>query len=159
MEKANSNLIFILKYTKHVWKKLNQPTLALSVLRDEYEKNPESEHLCLALQKLLRAESQFLEAEELLKRGIAGKFENSQRVWLQAVQLQRQLNNHQQALVLVNQALEKFSTNFKLWLMKAQILQIFGPTDAVREAYECALQVSELRSEAKLWIAASDFEI
>lgn len=59
MLKANNNLIFILKYSKHVWKKLDQPTLALSVLRDEFKKNPESEHLCLALQKLLRAESRF----------------------------------------------------------------------------------------------------
>ena len=43
--------------------------------------------------------------------------------------------------------------------MKAHILQTFGNTEAVRENYESALQVPELRAEPKIWIAASNFEI
>jgi pre-mRNA-processing factor 6 len=49
VEKANNNIILILKYAKHIWKKLDNPTLAKEMLEIEFTKNPNSEHLCLAL--------------------------------------------------------------------------------------------------------------
>lgn len=67
VEKANNNTILVLKYAKHIWKKLNNATQAREMLELEFSKNPESEHLCLALQKLIRVEGKdFSKAEALL---------------------------------------------------------------------------------------------
>jgi hypothetical protein len=52
MEKSQK-IIFILKYSKHVWKKLNDPKQALIILEQEFEKN-KCEPLLLAYSKMLR---------------------------------------------------------------------------------------------------------
>ena len=48
MEKSK-HVLFILKYSKHLWKKLDQPKEALEVIRLKYEENPQDNNLVLAL--------------------------------------------------------------------------------------------------------------
>lgn len=71
MEKANNNVILVLSYAKHIWKKLDNPSKARDMLEQEFVKNPESELLCLGLQKLIRIEGKDLQkAEKLLTEAI-----------------------------------------------------------------------------------------
>lgn len=53
MDSCTKNLIFILRYCKHLWKKMDNPNEAVVVLQKEYDKN-QNEHICLALQKLMK---------------------------------------------------------------------------------------------------------
>jgi hypothetical protein len=59
---------------------------------------------------------------------------------------------------MVDQAIVKFNSSFKLWVIKSHLLEHFENFEAVRNNYEEALQVVELRKDHRLWICAANFE-
>lgn len=58
---------------------------------------------------------------------------------MQAVQLQREINNIEKSLALVSESLKIYRSSYKLWLIKAQLLELSGRMDEARSAYEEAL--------------------
>jgi hypothetical protein len=77
--------IFVLLYSKHLWKKLHKPFDALKILQERYEKE-KSDNLLLALQKMYRETQDLNSADKLISGFISDDCQN-QRVWLQAIQL------------------------------------------------------------------------
>ena len=59
----------------------------------------------------------------------------------------------------MNEAIGRFPSSFKLWVIKSHILeQEFQNHEGARNNYEEALQVVELRKDPRLWICAANFE-
>ena len=58
---------------------------------------------------------------------------------MQAVQLQREINNIEKSLALVSESLKIDRSSYKLWLIKAQLLELSGRMEEARSAYEEAL--------------------
>ena len=77
---------------------------------------------------------------------------------MHAVQLKRETNSLQQALAIVNQALETEFKNFhKLWIIKAQILEDIGQIEEAQKTYEQALKAEEVKKEKVVWLLAAEF--
>lgn len=63
-------------------------------------------------------------------------------MWLQAVQLKRQVGHEDDALTLLDKALKKFPDFAKFWLAKADVLYDSGKIQEARKTLEDALQQS-----------------
>jgi len=81
------------------------------------------------------------------------------KIMMQEVQVLRQMGRHEEALKRAAEAVNIFSTNHKLWLIKSQIQEQLGDVEGVRLTFEDALMVPEMRKCALVWINAADFEI
>ncbi|KAJ3089722.1 Pre-mRNA-processing factor 6, partial [Physocladia obscura] len=132
---------------------------AKSVLEAAFEANPNSEQIWLAAIKLVVETGELARAQILLQKA-RGKADTD-RVWMKSVMLERQLGNRDKALSLVAEALQKFPTFAKLWMIKAQIEEAAGDIAAARETLAKALKVvpkSPSSSAITLWILASRLE-
>jgi pre-mRNA-processing factor 6 len=87
------------------------------VLLEGYQENPDSEEIVLALQKFERENKHYKDALRILTESV-DKIE-SEKVHMQTVQLHREIGDLPRALTLVNEALAKYRSFYKLWLIKA----------------------------------------
>ena len=86
MEQTDHQLLFVLMYSKHLWKKLEQPDKALNVLRTEFLKQKDSVHLLLAYQKVLREVGKTDEAVRVLEEAVADEeLREEDKAWMQLV--------------------------------------------------------------------------
>lgn len=69
------------------------------------------------MQKFERENKNYKVAEEFLEK--ARSTLANEKVWMQSVQLQREIGNDKGALDLVDESLSKFRGFYKLWLIKA----------------------------------------
>ena len=106
---------------------------------------------------MARELQKFEEAEELLTAGLE-KHPESERVAIQAAQLQRQIDRPLKALELAEAGIQKFPKCAKLWLIKCHVLEHLHNFEQVRDTYDQALQVPEIRKQPLVWLCAADFE-
>ena len=52
----------------------------------------------------------------------------------------------------------EFRTFHKLWLIKAQLLEELYQMEEVRQTYEAALKIAEVRDERIVWLESARFE-
>jgi len=127
---------------------------ARRVLARAFQQNPNNEDIWLAAVKLEAENSHTEQARGLLKT--ARQEAPTDRVWMKSVAFERQLNNLDEALDLVQQALNLFPTAPKLWMMKGQIYEDIGKKPQAREAY--ATGVKAVPSSVPLWLLYSRLE-
>lgn len=156
MERSGKTL-FVLRYSKHLWKKMEQPEEAYRVLAKKYQEDGGQEAVLLALQKMARELKMFEEAEQLLVAGLE-KHPESERVAIQAAQLQRQMGRSLKALEHAEAGIAKFPKCAKLWLIKCHVHQHLHHFEQARDTYDEALQVPEIRKQPLVWLCAADFE-
>ncbi|KAI0434423.1 PRP1 splicing factor [Xylaria sp. FL1042] len=127
---------------------------ARRVLARAFQQNPNNEDIWLAAVKLEAENDQIEQARGLLKQ--ARQEAPTDRVWMKSVAFERQLNNHDEALDLVQQALNLFPSYAKLWMMKGHIYEDIGKKPQAREAY--ATGVKAVPSSIPLWLLYARLE-
>ena len=142
-------------YAKHLWKKQNDLDEAISVLKDGLHNHETEEEVYLALVKLYKQKSNFDEARELLLKG-REKCEE-QRIWMQSVQIEREVGDILSADKILTSAIEKFPKFMKLYLISATLKYDSVDHDGARAVYETA--VKECRANTILWKNYATMEI
>ncbi|KAJ3045896.1 hypothetical protein HDV00_006162 [Rhizophlyctis rosea] len=128
---------------------------AKGILEEAFKANPNSEQIWLAASKLEVETGEHHRAQVLLRN--ARQKADTQRVWMKSAVLERQLGNADEALALCDQALAKFPTFEKLWMIKGQVLEFDkGDVAAARETYAKGLKA--VPKSSTLWLLASRLE-
>ncbi|GBE60413.1 U5 snRNP-associated protein 102 kDa [Babesia ovata] len=113
----NSEILWLMS-AKHKWLQ-GDVEAARAILADAYSKNQESEAISLAAVKLEREHDEFDRARELLVR--ARKQCGTRKIWMQSVQLERQLGNYSVAIDMCEEALRLHPYFDKLWMIAGQM--------------------------------------
>ena len=124
------------------------------VLGRAFNQNPNNEDIWLAAVKLEADADQTDQARELL--ATARREAGTDRVWIKSVAFERQLNNVDDALDLVNQGLQLYPKADKLWMMKGQIYESLNKYPQAREAYGTGTRACS--KSVPLWLLASRLE-
>ena len=142
-------------YAKHLWKKMNDVDEAINVLKAGLHNHETDEEIYLALIKLYKQKLQFDEARELLVKGRTKC--DCDRIWMQSIQLEREVGDIEQAQKLLTTAIEKYQSFYKLYLISASIKYQLGETDEARKIYENA--VKNCKPNPILWKEHAVMEI
>ena len=124
------------------------------VLSNAFKQNPNNEDIWLAAVKLEADNKQIDHALKLLMT--ARQEAGTDRVWIKSVAYERQLGHIEEALSLVNQALQLYPRSEKLWMMKGQIYEKDGHLNKAREAYRTGVQ--SCPNSTPLWLLAYHLE-
>ncbi|XXH03656.1 Dimethyladenosine transferase [Hypoxylon texense] len=127
---------------------------ARRVLARAFQQNPNNEDIWLAAVKLEAENGQIEQARGLLKT--ARQEAPTDRVWMKSAVFERQLDDLDAALDLVQQALNLFPASAKLWMMKGQIYEDLGKSLQAREAYSTG--VKAVPKSVPLWLLYSRLE-
>ncbi|KAJ3223282.1 hypothetical protein HK099_001323 [Clydaea vesicula] len=128
---------------------------ARGILEEAYSANQSSEDIWLAVIKLEVETGNFKEGREFLEK--AREKTNSRKVWMKSAMLERQLGNFDVALKLLDEALVKFPSFEKLWMIKGQIQDIeLNDLASARQTYANA--VKQCPRCITLWILSSRLE-
>lgn len=106
---------------------------ARGILSLAFQANPNSEEIWLAAVKLESENSEYERARRLLAKARASA--PTPRVMMKSARLEWSLNDLDEALRLLNEALNMFDDFPKLWLMKGQIQEQKGQIDKAIETY------------------------
>ncbi|KAL8449817.1 hypothetical protein Emed_002780 [Eimeria media] len=92
---------------------------ARRILAEAFSHNENSEAISLAAVKLERENKEFTRARKLLKR--TRQNINTANVWMQSIQLERQLGDYDAAIALADEAVKLHQTFAKLWMVRGQL--------------------------------------
>lgn len=92
---------------------------ARRILAEAFSHNENSEAISLAAVKLERENKEFARARKLLKR--TRQNINTPNVWMQSIQLERQLGDYDAAIALADEAVKQHQTFAKLWMVRGQL--------------------------------------
>ena len=106
-------------------------TSARAILNEAFRANPDSEQVWLAAVKLESENSEPDRARMLLAK--ARERAGTERVWMKSTVLEISLGESQEALRMADQALAFHARFWKLYLIKAQLLERLENYDAARE--------------------------
>ncbi|KAJ3015521.1 UNVERIFIED_CONTAM: hypothetical protein HDU68_012692 [Siphonaria sp. JEL0065] len=131
---------------------------ARGILESAFEANPNSEQIWLAAIKLEVETFEYGTAQLLLQK--ARTKADTDRVWMKSVILERQLGNLDKAMQLLDEALKKFPSFGKLWMIKAQIEEMQNQVPTARDTLAKAVKAVPKGSSAAitLWILSSRLE-
>ncbi|KAG5438082.1 hypothetical protein PCANB_000429 [Pneumocystis canis] len=135
-------------------KKMGDIQGARDILERSFSHNPNSEEIWLAAVKLEYNNNENDRARALLK--VARQEANTERVWTKSITFERQFNNTDVALELVNQALSLFPKYDKFWMMKGQIYENLEKIPQARETYQ--IGTKSVPKSVPLWILLSRLE-
>jgi pre-mRNA-processing factor 6 len=127
---------------------------ARRVLGEAFSKNPDNEDIYLAAVKLEADNGQSDQARRLLAQ--AREEARTDRVFIRSVAFERQMNDKDRALELVNEGLGIFPKADKLWMMKGQIYESKNMLPQAREAYGAGTR--NCPKSVPLWLLASRLE-
>ena len=127
---------------------------ARKVLGLAFQQNPGNEDIWLAAVKLEAENGERDKARELL--GLARAEAGTDRVWIKSVAFERQLDDADTALDLVNQALQIYPKAAKLWMQKGQIYERRDMLPRAREAYNTGTRACP--QSVPLWLLAARLE-
>lgn len=127
---------------------------ARRVLGQAFKQNEGNEDIWLAAVKLEADNGATEQARELLAtaRSQAG----TDRVWIKSVAFERQLDDKDRALDLVNQGLQIYPRAAKLWMQKGQIYENKNMLDQAREAYNTGTRACP--QSVPLWLLLARVE-
>ncbi|EST05808.1 PRP1 splicing factor, N-terminal [Kalmanozyma brasiliensis GHG001] len=129
-------------------------TGARQVLIRAFDANIGSEKISLAAAKLESESGQAMAAGKLLER--ARVEVNTPRVWLKSAVFERDHGSPNTALTLVDQALAKFSTFDKLYMLGAQLCRLKGDDKQARDYLSRGTRACPTSSP--LWILSARLE-
>lgn len=140
---------------KEHWMHGSVPT-ARAILREAFKTNPNSERIWLAAVKLEWENGELGLARKLL--ATARENAPSPRVWMKSALLEREdpAAGAGAERVLLDEGLEKFPLDWKMWLMRAQAEEAAGNVEAARTQYRQGLQ--HCPKCIPMWIAAARLE-
>jgi len=154
LEACNDTELYFLMYAKHLWKQEKNIDEAINVLKKSLDDLDDEEELYLALVKLYKEKRQYDDARQLLIKGRQKC--DSNRIWMQSAQIEREVGEPEQAQKILETAIEKYPTFYKLYLISATLKQEAGDLETTRKVYEEA--VKTCRAHPQLWICYARME-
>lgn len=154
LEACDDIELFFLMYAKHLWKQENDIDSAIKVLQDGLHNLEDEEELYLALVKLYKEKRQYDEARKLLNKGRQKC--DSNRIWMQSVQLEREVGNIDHAKNILETAIEKYPTFHKLYLISATLKTDEEDYEGARKVYEDG--VKACKPNPHMWICYARME-
>ncbi|KAK1936526.1 putative u5 snRNP-associated subunit [Babesia divergens] len=146
----NSDILWLMA-AKHKWMQ-GDVQASRSILADAYVKNPEAESIALAAVKLEREHHEFERARQLLQR--SREKCGTRKMWMQSVQLERQLKNYDVAIELCDKALNLHPNFDKLWMIAGQMRMELATPD-INEAIKIfKAGIDECPWSVHLWLLA-----
>lgn len=127
---------------------------ARGILSLAFQANPNSEEIWLAAVKLESENNEFERARRLLAKARAQA--KTPRVMMKSAKLEWCLNNLDNALTMLEEAVQVFPTFAKLWLMKGQIEEQKLEMENAHATYTVALK--ECCTSVPLWLSLSRLE-
>jgi len=128
---------------------------ARGILNAAFAANPDSEEIWLAAVKLESENNEYERARLLLTK--ARERAGTARVWMKSAKLERQLGNRKREEEMLVEALKKYTTYPKLYMMLGQLQFATQRVKEARETYKTA--VKSCPNSVELWISYADFEI
>lgn len=153
VEACPQSEVLWMQLAKEKWQ-VREIDSARIVLKRAFARNPNNEDIWLAAVKLETDARETEHARELL--ATARREAGTDRVWIKSVAFERQLGNMDEALDLVNQALQLYPKADKLWMMKGQIYESHKKYPQAREAYGTGTRACP--QSVPLWLLASRLE-
>ncbi|KAK3931821.1 Pre-mRNA-processing factor 6 [Frankliniella fusca] len=129
---------------------------ARGILSLAFQANPNSEEIWLAAVKLESENNEFERARRLLAKARASA--PTPRVMMKSAKLEWCLDNVDEALKLLSEAIKVFPDFPKLWLMKGQIEVQKNLKDAARETYNSGLKKVPAGQSVALWLLLARLE-
>ena len=127
---------------------------ARRVLGRAFKQNPNNEDIWLSAVKLEADSAQIAQARDLLQT--AREEAGTARVWIKSVAFERNTGNADEALDLVNKALQLYPSAAKLWMQKGQIYEAKKMLPQARQAYSTGTR--SCPSSIPLWLLLSRLE-
>jgi pre-mRNA-processing factor 6 len=146
--------LFYLMYAKHLWKKEKNVDSAIGVLNEGLVKHDSEQEIYLALIKLHKEKRDYETARKLLQKGRTKC--DSERIWMQSAQLEREIGNNEQAAKILETAIEKYPGFYKLYLISATLKTDLQDFDEARKVYEAS--VKACKQTPYLWICYAQME-
>jgi pre-mRNA-processing factor 6 len=127
---------------------------ARDILTEAFRANTNSEQIWLAAVKLESENGEYARAQLLLQK--AREQAGTEIVWMKSIVLERQLSHIPSALKIIEEALVKYPTFPKIWMIKGQIEDSQNELQKARETYAQGLK--KCPKSIPLWILASRLE-
>lgn len=127
---------------------------ARGILSLAFQANPNSEEIWLAAVKLESENNEFERARRLLAKARASA--PTPRVMMKSAKLEWCLDDLENALKLLDEAVKIFPNYAKLWLMKGQIEEQKDELENAHNTYNVALK--ECATSVPLWLSLSHLE-
>jgi len=145
--------VFWLMAAKHKWKQGDMQG-AIGILQDAFAEHPNNENIFLAVSKLHRQLGQYDQAITILSK--AREACDSAKVWMQSVQIERELGQDQNAWKLCEEAIKKHSVFPKLWMIAGQLQMKQGNYEKARLIFDKGIDNN--KNSVELWICAVHLE-
>ncbi|KAI8062681.1 PRP1 splicing factor, N-terminal-domain-containing protein [Gongronella butleri] len=127
---------------------------ARMILTEAIRANPDSEQIWLAAVKIESEAHEYEKARTVLE--VARKQSGTARVYIKSIQLERQMKEYDRCLALLEEAIAKYPTFDKLWLIKGQVLLTLDQPQKARETYNQAIK--HCPKSLPLWISLARLE-
>jgi len=153
IDKCPQSEIFWLMAAKQKWKQRDVQG-ATAILQDAFAAHPHNENIYLAVAKLHRQQGQYDAARKILSE--AREACNTPRVWMQSIQIERELKNATEAWKLCEEAAKKHEKFPKLWMIAGQLQLEVNNYEKARLIFERGIENN--KNSVSLWICAIHLE-
>jgi pre-mRNA-processing factor 6 len=127
---------------------------ARAILTEAFKANTNSEQIWLAAVKLETENGEYERGRLLLHK--AKEQAGTERVYVKAIVLERNLENVERAQSILAEALERYPKYAKFWMMKGQMEEKKGDPKSARETYGKAVKLCS--KSVVLWTLAARLE-
>lgn len=116
---------------------------AKEVLNEALKYHPNKADIILAFVKYEKMENNFLEAQKLLKNARENYESSTNKIWIESIQLERQLGNLEKAYEICEIAMKKFYENPKFFMIGGQIKESLGDKNSASKIFEKGIEYNK----------------
>ena len=139
VETCADNHLFWLIYSDY---KLKNESIssAKEVLKEALLQHKNNQEIILVIVKYEKIEGNFSVAQEMLKTARENIDSSTNKIWIESIQLERQLGNNDMALHFCEMAMNKFSDCGKFFMIAGQIKEALGDKISAGKFYERGIE-------------------
>jgi pre-mRNA-processing factor 6 len=142
VEDCADNHIFWVIYSDY---KLKNESIfsAKEILKEALNIHKNNQEIILIIEKYEKMEGNFSVAQEMLKTARENIDSSTNKIWIESIQLERQLGNNEKALHFCEMAMKKFSDFPKFFMIGGQIKEALGDNYSAGKIYERGIEINK----------------
>jgi pre-mRNA-processing factor 6 len=142
VENCAENQLFWLIYSKYKYQN-ESISAAKDVLNQALAIHSNKPDIILAMVKYEKIENNIEEAQKILKNARENYESSIPKIWIESIQLERQLGNMEKAFEICEIAMKKFPDYPKFFMIGGQIKEFFGDINAAAKIYENGIEFNK----------------
>lgn len=152
VESCSENELFWLMYSKY---KHNNESIeaAKQVLQDAMKIHKNKAAVILEMVKYLKIENNFKEAQDILKSARENFESSTYKIWVESIQLERQLGNTEKAYEICDVAMKKFPDQPKFFIIAAQVKEQLQDKNSASKIYEKGIEYNKKNNRLYICLA------